>query len=103
MTAPVSLDLARAIALHAGATRRADAALTLGSDDIDEWAEAEAAAADSLAGAMRDMTSINDVAAVVAHAYDQGGRAAEPGAQGAVLLMLVSALARRAFGVPLTA
>ena len=98
MSAVVSLDLARAIAAHASASRRADAALARGPGDIDEAAAAEGAALERLDEVLRGIASPDDVAAVIAHAYQQGGRAAEPGAQGAILLKLVMELTRRAFG-----
>ncbi|RYC28925.1 hypothetical protein D3273_26655 [Lichenibacterium minor] len=92
MSAVTSLCLARAIAAHAEASRRADA--VPGDDAL---SAAEAAAMDGLADAMGALASTDDVAAVLAHAYEQGGREAEPGAQGAVMLRLVAALTRRAF------
>lgn len=104
MSAVVSLGLARAIARHAAASRRADdAAKRLGPGDLDAAAEEEEAAMDGLDGALAALASPDDVAAVLAHAYDQGGREGEPGAQGAVLLKLVAALTRRAFDDPLAA
>ena len=103
MSAVTSLCLARAIAAHAAASRRADAALARGPGDIDETGAAENAALERLDEVLRGIASPDDVAAVLAHAYQQGGRAAEPGAQGAVMLRLVAALARRAFGAPLMA
>ncbi len=98
MSAVVSLDLARAISVHACASRRADAALARGPGDIDETGAAEHAALERLDEVMRGVASPDDVAAVVAHAYEQGGREREPGAQTAVLLKLVLALTQRAFG-----
>ena len=97
-----------ALMRHAAVTMEGDAAVRRRSEvaddtpaavtldaSIDRWAEAEAEALDALSAAMAAPGARVDVRAVLDHAAEQGERDGEPGAQTAVLLRLVAALAAR--------